>query len=258
MANNHFYLENDNFMLESTGYNGDGKGDGIFRTSLAAMCLNSYKLLYECRRLLFIRRRWPKRLDSPDGIEHRNPWLMTRDPYVTFYAACMEMNRHEWIKCIKPPWYIWRPTFAAWRCYLQTGKTRHKKAYEFWATVTAFFEADSKPMFAVFLTALMAWTADSPKVMKLAAKKTPEWDGKNDWNLCVRQLVKHPDRLKDMDAIEAFQPRTGFMWQSDPRRTHDRNMLDNPKFLPPGQSFYMDRDVLDYFVRRNYEKAMAQ
>lgn len=251
MPNDYFFLDNDNFMLSNTGQPWKGKGDGIFRTALFAMCHKDYKLLYECRRLLFIRRRWPKRLDSPDGIEHRNPWIMTRDPYVTFYAACKEMNRHEFIKCVKPPWYIWRPAFNLWRRYLITGNPKHKRQYERAVRWSKPFEKN-KPMFAIFNAALMAWVAGSEYAIRVERERCPEW------NLAVRQLTKHPDRIKDAKAIGEWKPRKGFWWQIDPRTTHGKHIFDNPEFLPEDQSYYLDRDTLDYFVARNYEKSWNQ
>jgi hypothetical protein len=235
-----YYFKDNDFMLTETGEPWKGKGRGIFRTALVAMFTRSMPMLAECKRLLLLRRRWPRRLDSTNGIEHRNPWQMTTDLYVAFYSACIEMEREHWIKEVKPPLYLIRPRFMSWRRFLITGKKKHKHRFEFWVWVTNPFQG-GKSMEQIFNDSLMAWTANSYFAMKLERPRVPEW------NLCVRQLVKHPDRIKDLPAIESFIPARGFIWamESDDHRRTD------PDFLPLFETYYLDWDALTYFRERN-------
>ncbi len=240
MIKEEYYFRDGDFILVNTGEPWKEKGQGIFNTSLFAMFTRNEAMLAECKRLLLIRRRWPRRMDYTNGIEHRNPWVMTHDLYIAFYTACIEMEREAWIKQVKPPLYLWRPKFMAWRRFLITGHKLYKRRFEFWVWITNALNKAKAPD-RLFNDALMAWTINSSCAMRMERHHVPEW------NLCVRQLVKHPGRINDIDAIEAFAPSRGFVWAMpthDPRRA-------NPEMLPLFEQYYLDLDSLTYFNERN-------
>ena len=227
-------------VILETGPNGDHKGDCIFRTAHFAMTKNDYLLLFSCHDLLLTRRRWPVELDDPSGQEHRKKdglGSMTRDPYIMFYAACVMMNKHHFIDTIKPPWYIYRPHFTAWRRYLRTGRPRYKKRYEFWARLGLILF--TPPAYAVYLDAWMAWIARSPKIQELLSLCTPHW------NYCLKQLIEHKLRHLDKTFIENYLPRKGFVWQAE-------NMSTEPQdYLVGSDEYLMDREILLYVYNKN-------
>ena len=47
---------------------------------------------------------------------------LTRDPYIYFYAACVMLDRKQFISAVKIPWYLYRPNTWRWRKYLITGE----------------------------------------------------------------------------------------------------------------------------------------
>jgi len=238
----------DGDFIRGTTWDGKpAKGDLIFETCQHAMFHRDYAMLNACKLLLIKRRRWPKRMDEPDGIEHRNPRGMTRDPYYMFWVACVEMDRVEWIAEVKPPWYIWRPNFWAFRRFLINPTKRNRRRWERAEWLSDIF-SPMVPMFAIYLGAWAAWIAYSEKVMARIRPKVPTW------NLAIRQLVLDPDRVNDEQAIADFLPRTGFIWQMEPRRPDDLHYIDNPKFLPLDQEYYLDWDALTYIHERNQER----
>lgn len=217
-----------------------GIGDLLFRSALFAMARRDYRLLFSCYILIKQRKRWPDSLGIPIAEEHRNQNRMTRDPYWVFWAASYLMNKPHYIEATPPPWYIWRPHFMAWRQYLLTRDKKYKRRYEFWHRVGTFFSFGRKPAFAVFLDCLAAWVADSAKVQVRLFKHIPEW------NLCCRQMVLHPNWLKDEDKITAYLPREGFLWQAE-------EYYDNRK-LPLDQEYYLDKEALWFFWMENLKK----
>jgi len=240
MAEPTTYYYRDGNLIQGTTWDGKpAKGDIAFRTSLFAMFRNDIALLMGAKWLLNSRRRWPVRMDEPDGNEHRNPNRMTQDPYITFYSACMELGHRHWIKEVKPPGYLCKPVFRSWRRYLITGKPKHLARYEFWVLASSLFEKN-KPMFAIWNSGLMAWIAKSEKAMAIIRPKVePE-------NLCLRQLVKHPDRYQDIHATKDFVPYENFLWQLSTTRKEWKL-----KPLPMDQEYYLDWDSLLYFWARN-------
>ena len=165
---------------------------------------------------------------------------MTRDPYWTFWSAAYIMNNPHYIEATKPPWYIWRPHFIAWRRYLITKKKKYKRRYEFWHGISNFFSFGKKPAFAIFLNCLAAWIIDSKKVQRRMFKHVPEW------NLCCRQLILHPDWLKDEDKINAYLPREGFLWQSE--------VYKDDRLLPLDQEYYLDKETLWFVWMENLKR----
>ena len=142
------------WVVRERGERTNGKGDLISNTCMKIMFHGdksewAYLSLMVCRSLLMSRRRWPLGMDqvgdSKNRIDcwikklqwvtdvrefkpHRWPGGMTRDPYVYFYAACIFLEKEEYIQQVKPPYYIWRAGFAAWR------KTLYKRNWwnDFW------------------------------------------------------------------------------------------------------------------------------
>jgi len=243
-----------NFICGTCWRGNIAKGDGVFNTVQFAMFTRDYALLAEGKRLLIRRRRWPVSLDEPNGVEHRNPKGVTRDPYVMFYCACVEMDRVEWIKEVKPPVFtpdgiIWRPNFVAFRRYLIDPTPRRKKHWERMERLSGFF-SPGVPMFAIYLSCWKAWVGKSKPNQRRLRKLVPEW------NLACRQLILHPDRGNDIAAIQSFAPRSGFLWQADPRREHDNKQHTNPQFLPLDESYYLDWDSLTYVFEQNNKRGL--
>lgn len=252
MTTEDHYIRDGDTIRGTTWDGSRTRGDLVFETVQFAMFTRDIKLLTECKRLLMIPRRWPERMDTPDG-SGRNPKSITRDPYWMFWAACVEMDKREWIAHVKPPVFtpegiLWRPDFAAFRRFLLNPTKRNKRWYERMDWLSWAF-SPGIPMFAIYLNAWAAWIADSERCMARIRPSVPEW------NLCIRQLVLHPDRHLDEQAIKDFRPRKGFIWQKDPRREHDAEIINNPQFLPLDQEYYLDLDSLTYVYERNKEKS---
>ena len=104
--------------------------------------------LEACSLLLKDRERWPKRLDVyntsrtwirykwskllKNGKFSRPRHIMTRDPYIAFYANCIRLGRRDLIAEIKIPWYCYKPSTFVWRKYLITRDSKYLRRYRFW------------------------------------------------------------------------------------------------------------------------------
>ena len=227
-------------LIYTTGGRNKGIGDLLFRSALFALARRDYRLLFSCYKLTKQRKRWPDGLGFPTAEEHRNQNRMTRDPYWVFWAACFLMNKPHYIEATKPPWSIWRPHFTAYRKFCITRDEKYKRRYEFWQGVSNFLSFNKEPAFSVFLDCLAAWAIDSTKVQVRVMKNVPEW------NLCCRQLIIHPDWLKDREKVEAYLPREGFLWQSETFKDDRR--------LPLDQEYYLDKDLLDFVFNTNLDR----
>lgn len=130
------------------------KGDMIYITMRKIIDDNdrsewAYNALEICGELLYDKKRWPDSLNSfldattwieckrsecdyKLGISHtklyRPQTEMTRDPYTLFYAACVALDRMQFVEVVSLPIHLWRPVFGAWKYYLLTG--RGKRLYE--------------------------------------------------------------------------------------------------------------------------------
>jgi hypothetical protein len=239
-----YYFNQDGFILSNTGDPWRGKGDLAFRSAHYAMVKKDYLMLERLADLLMKpARRWPTTMDHRDGpkYEHRKAEgfrSMTRDPYIIFYAACVEMDRKQFIEVVKPPWYIFSPSFNLWRRYLITGRRGYFKAYE-WTARVGLALNPNLPMFAVYLACIKAWIAQSDKVQERLRKFVPEN------NLACYQLTQHPLAHHHEMRIRSYIGRKGFVWQGDPWRTD---------WLPGGEFWYMDKEVLMYFYNRNKQR----
>lgn len=90
-----------------------------------------------CAVLLIQGKRWPDRLDPlrvKGKKRYRSQNRMTRDPWVLFYAACIHLDRREYIY-LKPQWWLWRPNLWALRRALLGWKNN----YKFWRGVAHIF-----------------------------------------------------------------------------------------------------------------------
>jgi hypothetical protein len=239
MCNSHYYFEEAGVILSNTGEPWRGKGDCLFRTAQFAMFEFDFRMLERCGDLLLWRRRWPEDLDHPDGLkaEHRKPYgfrSMTWDPYLMFYCASIVLEREQFLYSINPPWYVWRPTRAAWLKYVRSGKRFWKRLWEITETIAQWHNT---PAYTWYLTAWMAYMADSSKIKKILGKKVPHW------NYCIRQLIHHPLRDLDYRFITTYKPAKGFQWQKE--KWSDRELL------PEDQERYLDLDSLVYVQTRN-------
>jgi len=234
-----YYIEA-GVVLDRASQTENGKGDCLWRTALWAMIKGDYRLLAKVWDLLYERRRWPRELDNPSGIEHRKVTgfgSMTRDPYIMFYCAATMMDRTQFISVIKPPWYIYSPTFNTWRTYLMDPTRRKRNRWELTEEISLMFTKDPKG-YALHLTAWMAWVTKDQHIMELLRPFIPHW------NLLLRQLTLHPLRHLDEQFVQEYLPREGFIWPED-KWDRDRN------YLMGSDPIQLDREALLYVYNKN-------
>ena len=82
--------------------------------------LLKFKIKYKCRMKKDGPVPWPRKYRTRTG--------MTRDPYIYFYAACVEFDEINYIKWTKMPIHLFRLKTWLWRSALITGK--RSKLYE--------------------------------------------------------------------------------------------------------------------------------
>ena len=121
----------------------EGIGDCMNRSGEWAAKKKCYKTLYTVTRWLKERKRWPDcfnndrmaksriqrewskwmyKLNIRENVLYRSQSYMTRDSYIPYYYACLVLGHHWKIAEVKPPLYLYRPTFNIWRRYLITGR----------------------------------------------------------------------------------------------------------------------------------------
>ena len=233
------------------GFYPDGIGDCIGRSSKAALVYNNPEMLQKCVDLLKAGKRWPSILSPPRphpkkllGAKkrYRRQSSITRDPIIgvicSLWLTPMSNTAHEYkwkpkIKDITIRWWQNRPDLYHWKKYLETGKQRHKRKYEWWAklNVTRF-----TPNFALNHMAWMAYVADSDEMKTKLLKYIPYW------NCLLDALCGWGDK-----AMYSYRARSGYTW-SHP-----------VQIIPPANSHYwldeddeykLDKDVLNYILKR--------
>lgn len=124
------------------------KGDAISNTCKKIVDDNdttcwAYDALGQCGSLLFLRKRWPDHMNSlldarrpiqyviskwqykvglHDTRLYRMQRWMTRDPYIYFYACCVELDRMQFVDVVTIPFYLFRLNTWLWRIALIRGK----------------------------------------------------------------------------------------------------------------------------------------
>jgi len=90
-----------------------------------------------CAILLVLGKRWPDRMEPlhvKGKKKYRSQRDMTRDPWVMFYAACIHLDRREYIQ-LKPQWWLYRPNLWS----LRRALLGYRNHYTFWRGVGHIF-----------------------------------------------------------------------------------------------------------------------
>ena len=104
--------------------------------------------LFACADLLISGLRWPDRLSRDDTAPTWIQWklykwglgktvysrpqqVMTKDPYIAFYAACIHLGFSDVIQDVAMPWNTYSPSTNVWRKYLITHNAKYLKRYRF-------------------------------------------------------------------------------------------------------------------------------
>ena len=173
------------------GFYPDGIGDCIGRSSKAALVYNNPEMLQKCVDLLKAGKRWPSILSPPRphpkkllGAKkrYRRQSSITRDPIIgvicSLWLMPMSNTAHEYkwkpkIKDITIRWWQNRPDLYHWKKYLETGKQRHKRKYEWWAKIIL---TKYTPIYVLNHMSWMAYVADSDKMKTKLLHYIPEWN----------------------------------------------------------------------------------
>lgn len=108
----------------------------------------AHSALMACFELLKARLRWPDRLDKEHTADTWIQWkwykwgfgkkvysrpqhVMTRDPYIAFYAVCVFLGRRDLISQVNVPINCFSPGFYIYRKYLITHNDIYLKCYRF-------------------------------------------------------------------------------------------------------------------------------
>jgi len=72
------------------------------------------------------------KLGKSDTRLYRSQNNITRDPYISFYAACAVNGEWKKIQGSKIPIHLFTPSVWSWKKYLDTGKDKYLKRCRFW------------------------------------------------------------------------------------------------------------------------------
>jgi len=162
-----------NWILEKYGFQSKGRGDLIYNNLRKIIETNdkskwAYNVFDKCTVLLIQGKRWPDSMEPPkvdkkyDKFRAQNN--MSRDPWVMYYAACIYLDKREFIN-LKPPKIargrlMYRPNLWELRKAL-LGK---KNKYVFWRSVNDAINALSpKKEFVEILEKYRNWSYDRRK-----------------------------------------------------------------------------------------------
>ena len=166
----------------------------------------------------------------------RSARSMTRDPYIMFYCAAEILNRFELQTEVKVPFYLMRPNLYHWIKWLRTRKEKHKRKYiRHTQRAMTFYRAFGLPMYAVHLTAWMAWIIQAKEIQEDLRIFTPHW------NYLIRQLIQHPTTYLDRRFIENYLSKEGYRWTDKEQIPH--------RYLMEGEPIYLDRDILQFIYK---------
>lgn len=157
--------------MKKYGFDVNGKGDLIFNTMNKIIMDKdrsdwAHDAHYMCKLLLMDGKRWPGRMnhkyDAKTMREYRkskrasNHKLyrpqhnMTRDPYIAWMRACIDLDQRHMIEDVKIPIKLFMPNVWAWRNYLITCDEKYNRRYKFWELFSI-----NEPDYAQHLTELM-------------------------------------------------------------------------------------------------------
>lgn len=195
---------------------------------------------------------------------------MTWDSYILAYCAMYLMSEgstHQ-IQQLKLPWYLHRSYINNWKKYLVTtgdgtssleDSDKYLKKYERqltrliqWGINTQWIQDFVKKFrwmkwtqhrfgihnYGLLLWAMMEYTIDhrskaSAQILYLVPK----------WNLfLLTRMIGHPNLTTFYEGSSEYRPMKGF------QRTMDEWLEKD--YLPPGQKYYLDKDILDWIVKR--------
>jgi len=255
------------WLISVLGWDPFGKGDIIFRTAMYAIITGDKELLKFCVQLLKEGKRWPNSMnqdcDSPNiFIEYldkviskfnmrasRTKWVpiipwriryrcqnrMTRDPIIMVLIA-WELLDGEGECPIKVPWYLQRPDMYHWGRWIKTGRSKHKRRYEWWATLGS---GKNMPMYALHLECWRAWKIDSDKVKKYLQPLIP------DWNHACRLLIDHPLNHLSYGFMKNYKARSLYQWTWPVYITPP---ADSTFYLDEEDELKWDKDVLNFLL----------
>ncbi len=251
------------------GFYPDGIGDCIGRSAKAALVYHKPEMLQKCVDLLKIGKRWPDELEGVNcaknwfdytwsrlryklGIstwyrKYRHQTSITRDPIIGVICALwvmdwftFRMSLNNWgkqIKDIKIRWWQNRPDLYHWKKYLETGKAKHKRKYEWWAKIGL---SKRTPVYVLNHMAWMAYVAESDRM------KEKLWSHIPHWNYLLRELTNHPLNHLHRILIENYQAKSGSQWS---HHTLIKPPEDSHFYLDPDDEFKMDLDELNYILK---------
>ena len=236
------------------GFSPDGIGDCIGRSAKAALVYNKPEMLQKCIDLLKAGKRWSSLLSPPPphperlwGAKkrYRRQSSITRDPIIGVICSLWLMpysSNYQWkkqIKDIKIRWWQNRPDLYHWKKYLETGKQRHKRKYEWWAKLGL---SKRTPVYVLNHMAWMAYVADSWKM------KTELWRYVPAWNILLELLTdKHPQSFIEPNA-KAYQATSGSPWSHPAQITPPD---DSHFYLDEEDEYKLDLDVLNWILTKN-------
>jgi len=230
------------------GYETWCKWDGIARSETAAIAYKDPCLLSASWDLLqpSVRRRWPIELDSPLDMnpppgkkKYGNVRRMTRDPYIMGVCAEYFIGNPKFTTLYKMPFHIRRPHIEAWKKYLATKKRSWKWIYEKLAFLSLLIS--SNKIFVLHLAAWMAYAADSDKMKKEIRKHVPEW------NFMILALCGVYIR-DNVDYIN-YRSKIRYQW-TDETKMEDSEWCNESWYLPEGEQYYLDKDILEWVLNR--------
>jgi hypothetical protein len=239
------------------------KSDVLWRSSVAAIAYGNFEFLKHTYDVIKQGKRWPdswnSSRDARNRIDHMRSkrryekgrasyekyrWQtgMTRDPYIMFWSGAKLQGWESWIERTKPPGYIYRPAFSAYRKFLITERVRDLKEFEKWEIASLRLgQKTSYPGYALHLSAWMAYMTDSEAVQNEILKMVPEW------NWLVRLLCNDTD----IPELFTYRSKRGYQWSSD-RKAETDQWFDDSWYLDTTETYKLDKDILSavYYMER--------
>ncbi len=255
---------------ELYGFNPRGKGDVLFRTSLAAIAFKyqGVEMLSEVKKNLREGRRWPSWLDSErdarsrwdkyiaDRRHEKKPgkyprtkyrWVkgMTRDPYIMFWIACKLLGLDAWIKDTPLPKYLYRPQIVAFRRYLMYGEQKDLEKYRKMEMASLLISQFSGglPVYAQHLAAWMAYMTDSTIIKADLLMICPAW------NYLIHALC---DGGPDEETVNNYRAKIGYQW-TEKKKMEDDTWWSDDNYLDKNDPYKLDKAILNFVFFTRYK-----
>ena len=235
----------------------NGRGDACFRTALAYIAYRDRDFYVGMMEMLTTRKRW---LGPPQKIAHYrsvNSW--THDPSVMGIAALWLTGHRKDIARVKLPWWQPSPLINAWKRFLMTGNVRFRKRFERRLRRKIRFGNATKGIrslvervtwlywtrhvfgqhaYSMHLYAWMSYCALSKKAQFLVQGNAKVAWGPQQVNWLIVLLTDWDNYWKENwpNSIKRYVPKEGYQW--------DRELWNYDQQLPPGQTYYLDKDIL--------------